>query len=135
MFLQSLHIKGFRCIREAHLTFNPGLNILIGENNDGKTAVIDELRICLSYGNQRRDIYVSERDFFIDRADPAAELQDIEFHLVFSMVDPEEAGIFHDMLSVDADGTTLQLHFRYYLWEGNSTRRVRYRVWGGDKEG
>ena len=31
--------------------FNKGLNILIGENNSGKTAIIDALRICIGYGN------------------------------------------------------------------------------------
>ncbi|KAA6328598.1 DNA repair protein RecN [termite gut metagenome] len=59
MHLEKFIIKNFRGIAELTLHFNKGLNVLIGENNAGKTAIIDALRICLSYGNQKRDIYVS----------------------------------------------------------------------------
>ncbi|TVL95970.1 MAG: hypothetical protein CV087_24025, partial [Candidatus Brocadia sp. WS118] len=52
MFLKKFEIKNFRCIKQATLNLNAGLNILIGENNSGKTAIIDALRICFSYGQQ-----------------------------------------------------------------------------------
>ena len=105
MFLKRLSITTFRCIRDLTLYINEGVNILIGENNSGKTAVIDALRICFSYGKQWRDIYVSESDFHIDKTNPGgAGLGDIEFDLYFEIRDPVEAGIFNDLLSEKEDG-------------------------------
>ncbi len=51
MYLKKLHISGFRTIAELEITFNERLNVIIGENNAGKTAVIDALRICTEYGS------------------------------------------------------------------------------------
>lgn len=133
MYLERFIIKNFRGIKDIALTFNKGLNVLIGENNTGKTAIIDALRVCLSYGNQRREIYISQSDFHIDKNIINDEKSDIEFHLYFHIDIPEEAGWFNDLLSVHEDGTQeLQLHFRYYLDEND---RVKYKVWGGTNEG
>ncbi len=66
MFLSQIEIKNFRSIKETTLTFSKGLNVIIGRNNTGKTAVVDAIRVCLSYGKQRRDIYISKDDFHID---------------------------------------------------------------------
>lgn len=133
MYIEKFVIKNFRGIADLTLHFSKGLNVLIGENNSSKTAIIDALRICLSYGNQKRDIYISYSDFHIDKTAVIDDLNDIEFHLHFKIEIPEEAGWFNDLLSVQEDGTQdLQLHFRYYLDEDD---RVRYRVWGGSNEG
>ena len=56
MYLKNFCIKNFRAIKEVSFTFDKGLNIIIGENNSGKTAIIDALRICFSYGNQWREV-------------------------------------------------------------------------------
>ncbi|GAB6119987.1 ATP-dependent nuclease [Dysgonomonas termitidis] len=133
MYIEKFIIKNFRGIADLTLYFCKGLNVLIGENNSSKTAIIDALRICLSYGNQKRDIYVSHSDFHIDKSAINDALNDIEFHLHFKIEDPAEAGWFNDLLSVQEDGTQdLQLHFRYYLDEDE---RIRYKVWGGTNEG
>jgi len=118
MYLEKFTIKNFRGIENITLNFNKGLNILIGENNAGKTAILDALRLCLSYGNQRREIYISSSDFHIDRNTLCDTLNDIEFHLHFHIDIPEETGWFNDLLSVQENGNQdLQLHFRYYLDE------------------
>jgi len=133
MYLEKLIIKNFRGIKNVELTFNKGLNVLIGENNAGKTAIIDALRICMSYGDQRREIYVSPSDFHIEKEAITDTINDIEFHLCFHIDTPEEAGWFNDLLNVNEDGTQdIQLHFRYFL-DGNE--RVKYKVWGGSNEG
>lgn len=133
MYLETFIIKNFRGIEEISLSFNKGLNVLIGENNAGKTAIIDALRVCLSYGNQRREIYVSQSDFHHDKNVIGDSTDNIEFHLHFHIDIPEEAGWFNDLLSVQEDGAQdLQLHFRFYLDENE---RVKYKVWGGTNEG
>jgi len=136
MFLKKFKIKNYRCIKDASIDFNKGVNILIGENNSGKTAVLDALRVCFSYGKQWRDIWVSVYNFHLDKNDPDAAIEDIEFHLYFVIENAVEAGIYNDFLSVGEDGKQeLQLHFRYYIEERNGIKKVRYKVWGGDNEG
>lgn len=136
MYLKKFVIKNFRCIKDASIYFNEGVNILIGENNSGKTSILDSLRVALSYGKQWRDIYVSVNDFHVDKNNPKAKEDDIELHLYFEIQKDEEAGIYLDFLSVKDDGQReLQLHFRYFIEERNGTKRVKYRVWGGDNEG
>ncbi|MBD3339211.1 MAG: AAA family ATPase [Candidatus Lokiarchaeota archaeon] len=135
MYLKSFVIKNFRCIKDLTLDFNDGLNILIGENNSGKTSILDALRICFSYGNQRRDIYVRKEDFHIDLKNPKSEIEDIEFHLYFKIKNQEKAGYFNDMLSVVGDHQELQLHFKYFIENRNGLEKIRYKVWGGDNEG
>lgn len=133
MYLEKFIIKNFRGINNISLTFNKGLNVLIGENNAGKSAIIDALRICLSYGNQRRDIYISQSDFHLDKNAISESADSIEFHLHFHIDVLEEVGWFNDLLSVQEEGTQdLQLHFRFYL---DDNERVKYKVWGGTNEG
>ena len=65
MYLETLSIKKFRSINDITLEFNKGVNIIIGENNAGKSAIIDALRICLSIGKQWRDIGIRMMKTFI----------------------------------------------------------------------
>lgn len=41
-------ISNFRKLKYAELSFQPGLNVLVGGNNVGKTAVVDALRALLA---------------------------------------------------------------------------------------
>lgn len=47
MYLQSIKINNFRIFQNFELELNKGLNILIGENDSGKTALIDAIRLVL----------------------------------------------------------------------------------------
>lgn len=118
------------------LEFHKGVNILVGENNSGKTAIIDALRLCFGYGNQNRDIFVSTKDFYVDKNEPSHEIKDVEFDLMFEILNDHKAGIFYELLSVKGGGSKeLQLHFRYYIIEKKGIKKVRYKIWGGDNEG
>lgn len=39
--LKSLEIKNFRKVNELEVEFPPGLSVIVGENNVGKTTIID----------------------------------------------------------------------------------------------
>ena len=47
MYLQTIKINNFRIFQDFELEFNKGLNLLIGENDSGKTALIDAIRLVL----------------------------------------------------------------------------------------
>lgn len=62
MYLSKLKLKNFRKYKELEVPFKKGLNVLIGENDSGKTAIIDSIRILL--GTQSREYYfINEQDF------------------------------------------------------------------------
>ena len=46
MKVTNLRIENFRGIKQLNLDLDE-FTVLIGENNSGKTAVLDALRICL----------------------------------------------------------------------------------------
>ena len=48
MIVTNLRITDLRCIESIELRFQPGFNLLVGENGVGKTSVLDALRVCLS---------------------------------------------------------------------------------------
>lgn len=136
MYLEKFNIKNFRTIETLSLTFNKGLNILIGENNSGKTAIIDALRICIGYGNLRRDLYVKDSDFHFQRNSITDAATEIEFHLFFKIENPQEKGWFIDLLNAyEGGGEDLQMHFKFYTEERNGIKKIKYKVWGGANEG
>lgn len=67
MFLEKVAIKNFRSFDETgvELVFNSGINAIVGENNTGKSAVIDALRIVFTIFTYGRNIYFKKSDFHI----------------------------------------------------------------------
>ncbi|MDO6433506.1 AAA family ATPase [Flavitalea sp. BT771] len=136
MFLQAFVIKNFRSIESVALNFQKGVNVLIGENNAGKSAIIDALRICLSYGSSWRDISIDFSDFYVDRGTCDPPPCEIGFDLYFTITDPDEKGWFHDLYAITEEGyEDLQLHFRFHVEELNGNSKIRRRYWGGATEG
>ncbi len=48
IMLKSIKIKNFRSLKNFNMEFNSGLNVIIGENDAGKTSLIDSLKILFS---------------------------------------------------------------------------------------
>jgi len=141
MYLKELKIKNFRGIEDLQLEFQKGLNIIIGENNTGKTAVIDALRLVYSIGTPRREIYVNEEDFYVNKYGQINS--PIEFDLFFSDLNKQEQGLFYELLSLDESSKgnndkeelKIELHVRYFLETRKGTKKIIFRYWGGEKEG
>ncbi|MGA7743874.1 MAG: AAA family ATPase [Polyangia bacterium] len=62
MHLAKLSIANFRCFGPSGtcFEFRPGMNVIIGENNVGKTALVDALRILFSHRRHRRKTHVAD---------------------------------------------------------------------------
>lgn len=130
MYLKELKIRNFRSIKDITLNFSRGINILIGENNAGKTTIIDVLRICLGYRDQD-GLRVNKNDFHISQHDET--LKPIEFDLSFEKDKDEEIGYFIEMY--DAENDSLDLHFRFSIKQYDKYERIHSEVWGGKNEG
>ena len=78
MRITTVRILNFRGIRELDLDLGD-ITVLVGENNSGKTAVLDVLRICL------RDLGPRSRVVF----------EALDFHLADATADPASADPIH----------------------------------------
>ena len=83
MRLTNLVIRNFRCIRELSLDLDE-TTVLIGENNTGKTAVLDAVRICLERLRGRGRRQFDEYDYHLASSDASpTEAEPIEVRLSF----------------------------------------------------
>ena len=50
MYLERIKVRNFRCFNDNGIVanFRKGVNVIVGENNTGKSALIDALRIAFS---------------------------------------------------------------------------------------
>ena len=79
------------------IPFGEGLNVLIGENDSGKTAIIDAIRYTL--GTQSGDwIRIEETDF---HAEGNTRAQDLKIECVFHGFSNQEAGRFLEWIGTE----------------------------------
>lgn len=45
MYISKLKIKNFKCFDELEINFDPNFNLIIGENNSGKSTIFEALRL------------------------------------------------------------------------------------------
>ena len=125
--------KGDGAISESNpglvVYFKEGLNVLVGENNSGKTAIIDAIRFILftqSYEYQRLD----DRDFhgFGDQ-----RKNELKIECIFNGFDNKEAANFLEWLGFDENGR----HFlKLWLYAYRKDNRVIADIKAGaDDEG
>ncbi|MFT9055791.1 MAG: AAA family ATPase, partial [Ethanoligenens sp.] len=89
MYISSVSIENFRCFGEkTTFEFNNGLTVLIGENDSGKTAVIDAIRYVLGTTDQNWQ-RVEIQDYHNEDTD-----NDIHISLVFSDLTEDEKAAF-----------------------------------------
>ena len=104
MYLSNLKLWNFRKFGskeldiespDLNLDFNKNLNVLIGENDSGKTAIIDAIKMVLKTHSYEW-IRVTEDDFFYNSDRFRIELE-------FKDLQPEEAKYFTEWLSWEGE--------------------------------
>ena len=66
MYLSKIRIKNYRAIREASLTCEDGITVLIGENGCGKSSILNALEACLGRKLKGDNFDIKSSDFFND---------------------------------------------------------------------
>ena len=131
MYISKIHIRNFRIFDDIGITayFKKGVNAIISENNCGKTAIIDAIRIAFSTVPYKKDIYFNLSDFHVrndgKRSDEA----------FISVYFDEITADFFEIWNPE-DTSKGEFHIRYYtvkIPEGKE--KVRYSIWGGPVEG
>ncbi len=130
MYLAQLKISNFRKLQKVDLSFQPGLNVLVGANNVGKTAVIDALRALLAGYDELYPRLDSED---MHRPKGGAPAGDIEFQYVFRDLDADDEADFLAALK-PSDAGKLEAHISIRYSEVDKTGRLRAKRWCGDHE-
>lgn len=128
MYLRKLSILNFRKLKSVEITFEAGLNILVGPNNVGKTTVIDALRALLN-NQDEPSLRLSEDDIYRPKGGTPAGA--IEFHYVFHGLAPDDEADFLAALVPNTQGELeAHLHVRYSDPD-KSSGRLRAKRWSG----
>lgn len=130
MYLAELSIKNFRKLRDAKLEFQPGLNVLVGPNNVGKSAVVDALRTLLAgHEEPYPRLDVSDRHRPLE-GEPAG---DISFHFVFKDLSHDDEADFIAALK-PSDDKTMEAHIHVRYTDADQTGRFKVKRWCGDHQ-
>jgi putative ATP-dependent endonuclease of OLD family len=128
MYLANLYIKNFRAIEYLQISFEPKLNIIIGENGCGKTAVIDAMRLLYSLGDNRKEIYISDDDFYLNKENNFKS-STIELKYIFRGLTQAEKGALYEYLVIDKDNpenTHAQITIKYERRERQNPKFIYY---------
>ena len=133
MYLHRLKMENFRRYEQLDVEFNSGLNLLVGENDSGKTAIVDAIKYVLntqSYEYLRPCV----EDFYLDQSkDDSHRASVFRVECTFKGFDKHSAKHFIDWL-----GTDKEKNFFLKVWISATRKngRVFYDVKAGsDEEG
>lgn len=130
MHLAELRIKNFRKLSDVNLKFKSGLNVLVGANNVGKSAVVDALRALLAGHEEPYPRFNIDDRHRPQTGEPNG---DVEFHYVFSNLSPDDEADFLAALKSTATGEMeAHIHIRYS--DADKTGYFRVKRWCGDHE-
>ena len=131
MYISKVAVRNFRVFDDVGIvaTFNNGVNAIIGENNCGKTALIDAIRIAFSTVPYKKDVYFNKSDFHVNTKGEVAKTSQIDVYFgeisedLWEIWDPENP-------------TKGEFHVKYYTVPvKNGLEKTRYIAWGGPVEG
>lgn len=133
MYLSELRIWNFRkygysdLIQEPAIiiNFKQGLNVLIGENDSGKTAIIDAIKFIL--GTKSHDnLKIKEKDFYV--SSKGERSKELKIECIFKELSEDEAGSFLEWINFDNKGN-IELQVRF-IGKIKDNRIVTYTVAG-----
>lgn len=129
MWLKKLQIRNFRKIEELTIVFPEGMSVIVGENNSGKTAIIDALRVMLFPSWEPGALRVCEDDFRT-----GSDYAPIEIFCVFTGLTEEDEVHFQECL-VDIGEGKFEMRVNTRITFNTTTSRCTFRSWGGETEG
>jgi predicted ATP-dependent endonuclease of OLD family len=126
MYLNNLRVNGFRCFEDSlKVEFNGGLNVIVGENGAGKTAIINAIR-QLFVDSESGRYFVSEKDFYREFSKESLPSKEFTITAHFDDLDGDEKVAFLHWCD-EKGNASLNLHVE------NKEVRGRYKrsLWGG----
>lgn len=123
MQLRELQLVNFRSFADETVTFEKRLTVLVGENNGGKSNLIDAIRLITPPLGGRREIYCESTDIRF-----GAEKIPFELTARFSPLTPAQQG---RLLSATTDDTLKEACFGLTYPSVGSRTKSRPTLWAG----
>lgn len=101
MHLARVEIKKFRSLNSIALALQPGLNVLVGRNNTGKTNLFNAIRHALGPSASRGEsLWLTRDDFHID-AKTGVQATSMSVILTFADLTEQERSHFYEIVDFD----------------------------------
>ncbi len=129
MRLSSIYIENFRIFgpeedsEHLELLLSPGLNVFVGENDSGKSAVVDAIRYVL-WTTSLEFHRPNDDDFHVKESQRA---NSFTIRLSFSDLATHEVGRYLEWITVENSAPCLYVHFQATrIQDANGRARVSY---------
>ena len=123
MYLSTLRLHNFRSFSQEQVHFQKLLTVLVGENNGGKSNIIDAIRVLSAPLSGRREIYCDPTDIRFGAAPPLLEVE-----ATFCELSPPQQG---RLLSATTDDTLRQASFGMTYDATGDQPVMRPTLWAG----
>jgi len=126
MYLSKIHIENYKGLKNLTVNFHKDINVIIGENGGGKTALIDAIRLLYNLGHQQKDLYVTADDFYLDETV-------IKISYEFKDLTPDQKGAFYEYVVL---GDTEDLDFgKITISYRKEKQKILFSYYTGEIEG
>ena len=123
MQLKNLNLSNFRSFSNESILFEPRLTVLVGENNGGKSNIIDAIRLISTPLSDRRDLYCEPTDIRFD-----SKARAFEIAATYSGLSPPQQG---RLLSATTEDTLTEVRFGLSYDATGRQSYVRPTFWAG----
>lgn len=132
MYLSLIEIKNFRSLKELRVELQPGLNVLVGRNNTGKTNLLQAIRHAIGPNGSRGDALWLDRDDFYKESSHDETERTISITLTFSDLSEDQRAFFYEIVDFDlADLTKSKAIVRFEASWPKKKRRASIKRTGG----
>lgn len=135
MYIEKVEIENFRIFgNKVEIFFQKGLNMLIGENNSGKTAIIDAIRLVMSLGAYKRNLYMDESDFHVNEY--GIRSSEAKISIYFNdLNEDQKAELIYLSDVINPTSSKAEIHVNYTLYLNNKGEyRVKEEVLGYNEQ-
>lgn len=132
MHLSIVEIKNFRSLEELTIKLQPGLNVLVGRNNTGKTNLLQAIRHAVGPSASRGDaLWLDEDDFYKSSETDTTE-RTISITLTFTDLTEAQRAYFYEIVDFDlADLTKSKAIIRFEASWPKGKRQASIKRTGG----
>lgn len=133
MYLSELSIKNFRKYGDPglNLKLNKHLNVLVGENDSGKSTIVEAIKFVLSTHNNDY-LRLDTEDFHLaNGANEEERATEIEIICVFKGFNVEEAKNFLEWLHIEKEDDTTRYSLKVIFSAKRKDKKIFYDITAG----